>query len=444
MARGRLLAKVIGEDRAVAALSDLAALLYTWTIAHLDRDGLVTGEAGLLRARVAPWRDWRLTEVEEAIQAWVGAGLVQTYEDGKNGRVLFFHSFRRHQMNMEYEREAPSTFGPPPGWVRTDNAEALIRFYSLPATKARQGGMVPVEMLEEIAVRDAGGQRTEGGGNTADGGRETEAPAVPAEAAMLTGEETLEGVVTIGRDLVASRSRPGRDFFDQVLEDQDKVQVEDQFPPPPTPASTPAASPVVVVGAGGVLDRAFELAGIQEREQCETGWRRQRGGEITPADVLAWHLYREAEDERLQRKGGGMGVGVIVVRMAAGGKPGREWYKRAEQELRRWEDEAWSSSAGDGDGAGGGNHDGALRRAEPTAAQQLWGLACGQLQLRMAAGQYAQLVEPLHVRGWEDGTLTLAGPGHVAELVRERWHELMLSVVRTVAPDVAALRVVEV
>lgn len=118
MAERRMLSASIAEDEALNRLSIEAQLLFLMTIPHLDRDGLISGNPRVFFGKVCPLRDELRDQILSLINEWVDQGLVIRYE-GSNGPVLFFKSFRRHQIGLDYARDKASRFPPPPGWLRT-------------------------------------------------------------------------------------------------------------------------------------------------------------------------------------------------------------------------------------------------------------------------------------------------------------------------------------
>lgn len=115
MARGRMLLKKISLNKAVAALADdTSRMLFTWTIAHLDREGRIHGDPEVLRSIVAP----RLAHVTgevvaRCVEEWEKAELVVWYEvDGD--RYLAFPKFLDNQRGLHVERESPSDIPEPP------------------------------------------------------------------------------------------------------------------------------------------------------------------------------------------------------------------------------------------------------------------------------------------------------------------------------------------
>lgn len=122
MARGRMINQSISEDVEFNEMSIDAQLMFLRTVPFLDRDGLVNGNASVLRGKVAPLLE--LTKPMAAIvQEWISAGLVVQYTAGKQS-VLFFPGFAKNQIGMRYDREAASAYPPPPGYTRT--AKGLI------------------------------------------------------------------------------------------------------------------------------------------------------------------------------------------------------------------------------------------------------------------------------------------------------------------------------
>src|SRR5262245_53584491 len=113
MAKGRMLSQDACDDRELNSISIEAQLLYLLSLPHLDRDGLIDGRPAWLGGRAAPERAILRERAGVLIDEWVVAGLVIRY-DGKNGPVLFFKGFRKHNSNLDYRREPASKFAPPP------------------------------------------------------------------------------------------------------------------------------------------------------------------------------------------------------------------------------------------------------------------------------------------------------------------------------------------
>lgn len=120
MARGRMINTTIAEDEKFNAMSVDAQFIFMRTLPHLDRDGLIAGNTSLLWARVAPLLVDYAVRMESIVYEWEDNGFAIRYNDGKRD-VIFFPSFRKNQFGMRYEKEAPSQFACPPGYVRTSD-----------------------------------------------------------------------------------------------------------------------------------------------------------------------------------------------------------------------------------------------------------------------------------------------------------------------------------
>lgn len=117
MARGRMISATIAIDKRLNTLSIEGQMLFLMTVPHLDRDGLIVGDAPLLAAKAIPRRPELHGRCEELIQEWIASGLVLPYETD-DCRVLYFPGFRKNQ-TFQYNREGASQFPPPPGYRRT-------------------------------------------------------------------------------------------------------------------------------------------------------------------------------------------------------------------------------------------------------------------------------------------------------------------------------------
>lgn len=119
MARGRMLATTIADDKRFNALPVDAALVYLMTIPQLDRDGLILGEPMLLWGQVCRRRVDLMPHMADIVTAWITSGLVTAYKTEDGDTVLHFTGFQKNQ-SMRYDREAASRFPCPPGFSRTD------------------------------------------------------------------------------------------------------------------------------------------------------------------------------------------------------------------------------------------------------------------------------------------------------------------------------------
>ena len=119
MARGRMLNRKISLNKDVARLVNEAGieagLVYTWLIAHLDRDGRHHGDPEIIKAQVCP----RISGVTpDHIRTMCGVaqgiGLLNWYEvDGE--MYLEYPNFSQNQRHMKYDREGPTEFPPNSG-----------------------------------------------------------------------------------------------------------------------------------------------------------------------------------------------------------------------------------------------------------------------------------------------------------------------------------------
>lgn len=125
MAKGRMVSVKAGQDPDLNSMSVEAELVFLLTVPHLDRDGLITGDPIPLWACVAPRRVELMDKMPRIIGEWIERGLVVRYE-WKDGAILFFPGFRKHNQNLPYEREPVSDFPPPPGYYRDAKGRGLI------------------------------------------------------------------------------------------------------------------------------------------------------------------------------------------------------------------------------------------------------------------------------------------------------------------------------
>lgn len=131
MAQGRFTSRTIAIDPKLALLSETAELLYLKAIPHLDRDGLCTGDPHGLLGMISPLRFSQLQgKIAGCIDEWVARELVVRYQT-QIGLVLLFTGFAKQQ-KLQYEREAPSQYAPPPGYLRT--AKGLMKATEVPWT----------------------------------------------------------------------------------------------------------------------------------------------------------------------------------------------------------------------------------------------------------------------------------------------------------------------
>lgn len=96
MARGRIISKSISNSRKVAAVSDQAALLFTWIQAHTDDFGRIEGGADDVLFSIVPRRGWSEAQVDGFLKENWEADLLKMYfAEGK--RYLEVVGFEEHQ-----------------------------------------------------------------------------------------------------------------------------------------------------------------------------------------------------------------------------------------------------------------------------------------------------------------------------------------------------------
>lgn len=120
MAQGRFLSTTIAIDKELARLSAEAEMMYLKCIPHLDRDGMITGDPIQLLTVISPLRFSQMApSIGAIVDAWVDVGLVIRFPT-QAGLALFFKGFLKNQ-TLRYDRERPSLYPPPPGYIHTAN-----------------------------------------------------------------------------------------------------------------------------------------------------------------------------------------------------------------------------------------------------------------------------------------------------------------------------------
>lgn len=122
MPRGRVVSKGVSTNDQLAGVSIPAALLFTWCIPHLDREGRFHGSPALIKSLVFPLRkDIQEEHVPALLYELGDAGLIRWYEV-QNRRYVEFPGFKNHHPASQLEREAPSDFPP----STSKNAQDLL------------------------------------------------------------------------------------------------------------------------------------------------------------------------------------------------------------------------------------------------------------------------------------------------------------------------------
>jgi len=156
MARGRFLNKKISRDKRVAELIEMAGieagLLFTWLVAHLDREGRHDGDPAVVLGYVAPRvKSITVADVERALSAMNELGLIDWYEvDGD--MYLSCPGFEKNQIGMRKNREAESEVPPPPDKLRTNSGVAPDKLRSSSGQTPSTAGLSPREV--EVEVED--------------------------------------------------------------------------------------------------------------------------------------------------------------------------------------------------------------------------------------------------------------------------------------------------
>jgi len=131
MARGRMLNRKISLNAKVAELGDRigagGVLAYTWAIAHLDRDGRISGDVRRFRAQVCPMADYiENNDIMRMIDECNVLGLVELYETD-DGLVVQFPKFAENQSGFRYDREQKTALDIPDG---CEKVSGDVRIYS--------------------------------------------------------------------------------------------------------------------------------------------------------------------------------------------------------------------------------------------------------------------------------------------------------------------------
>lgn len=151
MARGRMIAATVADDKRFNELPIDAALVYLMAIPQLDRDGLILGEPAVLWGTACRRRSDLLPRMVDIIAAWVSSGLVISYKTDDGDTILYFTGFQKNQAMTHYDREAESRFPCPPNYVRTPKGlvpEPVQQADQTPADELRtDSGPTPDKVL---------------------------------------------------------------------------------------------------------------------------------------------------------------------------------------------------------------------------------------------------------------------------------------------------------
>ncbi len=113
MPRGRILDKeAISQSRKLSLLSnDTGRLIYTWLLAHLDREGRFSADPSIIKGNIFPRiKKMTLRKIDNCITEMAQVKLIILYQaDGD--RYLQFTKFKEYQVH--FDREAPSKIPAP-------------------------------------------------------------------------------------------------------------------------------------------------------------------------------------------------------------------------------------------------------------------------------------------------------------------------------------------
>lgn len=158
MPDGRMLSKTIADNEELGAVSLEADYLFARCVPHLDREGRMTGNPDLVKARVCPLRpEITSGSVPDLLRQLAGAGLVRWYQvDGK--QVLEFPGFKNHQRGFKFDREAASRYPA----SDCEGAIDLLRTYSGPAPDLCGNESAQVEVEVEVEVEETKAKALDG------------------------------------------------------------------------------------------------------------------------------------------------------------------------------------------------------------------------------------------------------------------------------------------
>ena len=105
MAKGRMIAKDITVDKNVNALSDKSALLYTWIIPFLDREGRFFALPEQIKGMIVPYRStFNIKIIEKCLDEMVACNLIRVY--GSNKEYMMCKGFLKHNKPHPHEPES--------------------------------------------------------------------------------------------------------------------------------------------------------------------------------------------------------------------------------------------------------------------------------------------------------------------------------------------------
>ncbi len=110
MPKGRMLNKSISRSVKVATLSEHAAIIFSWSIPHLDSQGRMYADAVSVKGIVVPYLNYMTLEViDNCIKEIATSGLITIYGDGKYIQFIGFPDNQR----IDHAKEAVSIIPAP-------------------------------------------------------------------------------------------------------------------------------------------------------------------------------------------------------------------------------------------------------------------------------------------------------------------------------------------
>lgn len=276
MASGRMLNITIAKDRRLNALSIESHLLFLMTIPHLDRDGLIAGDAPLLAAQVIPRRTALHPRIDELVAEWVAAELATVYET-RDTAVIFFPGFGKNQ-KLQYDREAASLFPPPPGYIRTeaglkpDDCNPNSGLTPDPVQSDARGGTeeIPIKIKVKDEVKDE-----------VKGEPAPLVPLLPAASSETAGRRAAQSLTTLNAQLSPALRRP---LADVILDITGKRALADAGGPVGDGLTQDAHAAAVTLYRMGLRTES-EILALEPAWAAD--WRGVNGGSIAQFQAFA-------------------------------------------------------------------------------------------------------------------------------------------------------------
>lgn len=154
MAKGRMLNRETSLSLKLNALvNDTARLLATWTIPHLDKNGVFHADAQVVRSLVFPLRqDLNTQEVAAMLDDMERVGLIRRFcAAGRMWQV--WPGFEHNQPYLRRDKEK-TDFPTPPACIPTDSDKIPTVSRQIPTADGEKQAQLEVEVEEEIEVEE--------------------------------------------------------------------------------------------------------------------------------------------------------------------------------------------------------------------------------------------------------------------------------------------------